>query len=295
MERHHGSLIRAVRRARAERVGRLPSPTSARMTLAGGMDELVAALVNHLRTAPGSQVRLLAGRRVTGLTRRLRESDLGPVWVASLSDGSACDADAVVLATPAAAAARVLQTQEPRLASDLSRLPTAPAAMVSLGFGRPDVPHPLDGFGVLVPRRENRRISACTWSSTKFEHRAPADHVLLRVFLGGSHHRELVHLDDATLARVALDEMSEMLGITSPPTLARVHRVRGGNPQYEVGHRQRVAALETACPPGVFLAGAAFHGVGIPDCIESARRTAVRVSDHLEHRARTHTPLAAAS
>jgi len=295
MERHHGSLIRAVRRIRAERVGRLPSPTSTRVTLTGGMGELVTTLVNRLHTAPGHEVRLLAGRRVEGLTRRARESDLGPLWVAALSDGTACDADAVVLATPAAAGARLLRTEEPRLSAELSQLPTAPGAMVSLGFRRRDVAHPLDGFGLLVPARERRRISACTWTSTKFEHRAPADHVLMRVFLRGAVEQDALQLDDATLARVAGEEIDELLGIAAPPVLTRVHRVRGGNPQYEVGHRERLASLEAACPPGLFLAGAAFHGVGLPDCIESARRTAVCVRDHLERSIHRPQRLAAAS
>ena len=329
MERRHGSLIRAVRRARAahrrrtttagdapphatshvhDPCRRLPSPTSARVTLAGGMDELVTALVDRLSPAPGSSkptdpvptspvftspVRLLPGRRLEGLTRRARESEagalleVGPVWVAALSDGSVVDADSVVLATPAAAAARVLEAEEPELATRLAELHASPSVIVSLGFHRRDVPHPLDGFGLVVPAAEGRRITACTWTSTKFAGRAPEDHALLRVFLGGPRNTELVELDDEALVRTATEELGAILGgpegFSAPPVLARVHRLRGGNPLYEVGHRQRLEAVEAACPPGLFLAGAAFHGVGIPDCIDSARRTARRVRDYLGH------------
>lgn len=313
MERRHGSLIRAVRRARAahrravqtareetshlqDPARRLPSPTSARMTLAGGMDELVTALVDRLSaeaTDPSSmdRVRLLPGRRLVGLTRRARESEagslteVGPVWVAALDDGSVVDADTVVLATPAAAAARVVGTEAPDLASNLGRFGTSPSVIVSLGFRRRDVPHPLDGFGLVVPAAEGRRITACTWTSTKFEGRAPEDHALLRVFLGGPRNTEMVELDDETLLRTATEELGAILGgpegFAAPPVLTRVHRLRDGNPLYEVGHWQKLAAAQRACPPGLFLAGSAFHGVGIPDCIDSARRTARRVRDYL--------------
>jgi len=308
MERRHGSLIRAVRRARAahrrsvrtareetshlqDPARRLPSPTSARVTLAGGMDELVTALVDRLSEAPADRVRLLPGRRLVGLTRRARESEagslteVGPVWVAALSDGSVVDADTVVLATPAAAAARVVEAEAPDLATKLGRFGTSPSVIVSLGFRRRDVAHPLDGFGLVVPAAEGRRITACTWTSTKFEGRAPEDHALLRVFLGGPRNTEMVDLDDEALIRIASEELGSILGgpegFPAPPVMTRVHRQRDGNPLYEVGHWQKLAAARRACPPGLFLAGSAFHGVGIPDCIDSARRTARRVRDYL--------------
>lgn len=289
MERRHGSLIRAMRRARAamlhDPARRLPTPTSARMTLEGGMDELVTALVARLAAESPDAMRLLTGRRVVGLRRRDEESEDGPGarWLATLSDGATVEADVVALAVPAAAAVRMLEAEDPRLAGDLAGFRASSSAIVSLGFRRRDVPHPLDGFGLVVPAREGRRISACTWTSTKFEGRAPDDHVLLRVYLRGSS-----DLDDATRIRIAIEEMAAVWGLDEfpgPPVLTQVHRVQS-NPLYEVGHREKLAAVEAACPPDLFLAGAAFHGVGLPDCIESARRTASRIAEHLAAQAR---------
>lgn len=297
MEQRYGSLIRAMRRARAahaqatgsqttlhDPARRLPTPTSARMTFEGGMDELITALVTRLSAAPPDTTRLLADRRVLGL-RRSDESDegSGACWLATLSDGSTVEADAVALAVPAAAAARLLEAEDPRLAEDLAGFPVSPSAIVSLGFRRRDVPHPLDGFGLVVPAQEGWRISACTWTSTKLEGRAPDDHVLLRVYLRGPSDPDPAVSDDATLTRIAVEEMAAVLGrdgFPGPPVLARVHRVVG-NPLYEVGHRERLAAVEAACPPDLLLAGAAFHGVGLPDCIESARRVAKTLIAHL--------------
>jgi len=313
MEQRHGSLIRAMRRARAahfratqsapsesptrqihDPARRLPSPTSARMTLAGGMDELVTALVDRLSGAPPEQMRLRPGCRLVALSRRGEDRDRAPVWVATVEEGSRgersrLEVDAVVLATPAAAAARVLQAQEAELsgpADKVARFAASPSAIVSLGFRRADVPHALDAYGLVVPARERRHVTACTWTSSKLGQRAPEGHALLRIFLGGDRNRELVAMDDDELIAIALREQAEILGAPAgfgaPPVLARVHRVRGGNPLYEVGHGERLAETEAACPPGLFFAGAAFHGVGIPDCIESARRTAARIAGHLE-------------
>lgn len=295
MERRHGSLIRAVRRALADAAGGLPSPTSARTTLSGGMDEMVTALVGRLRAAPPEAVRLRAGRQVTSLRRCGLEGEAANTWEATLSDGSTERAEVVVLAVPSAAAATILTGSEPGLAAELRRFPSSASAIVTLGFRRRDVAHPLDGYGWVVPTREGRRITACTWTSSKLEHRAPEGHVLLRVFVGGPRNQGLVELGDTALEELALSEVTSVVGPTGPPVVVRVHRVAGGNPLYEVGHLERLAALEATSPPGLVFAGAAFHGVGIPDCIESARRAALRSAEHLARLSPQPAVLAAAS
>jgi oxygen-dependent protoporphyrinogen oxidase len=246
------------------------------------MAELVEALAARLSAGP-RPVDLRPARRVTSLT-----PEPGPgvsprteSWAVTLDDGSRLSARAVVLAVPAAAAAELLASTDARLAAALRGLPTSPSAAVTLGFRRGDVPHPLDGFGFVVPAAERRSITACTWSSVKFEHRAPAGHALLRVFVGGPRESHLAGLDDETMAVLARDELREILGVTAPAVLTRVHRAWGGNPQYEVGHGGRVAELEAACPPGITLAGSAYHGVGLPACVASGRRAAERVGARL--------------
>lgn len=279
MERGHGSLIRAVRRLRADRARarRLPSPTSARTSLAGGMGELVDALAGHLRALPPERLDLRTGRPARVL---VPPTDDG-AWRVLLAGGEELVADHVVLALPAAGAGRLVTPLDASLGAGLEALPAASGAAVSLGLRRQDVAHPLDGFGLVVPAAEGRRITACTWSSTKFEDRAPPGHVLLRAFVGGARGGVYTELADEDLVTLALEELGELLGITGPPVVARVHRYRGGAPLYEVGHRQRVAALEEALPTGLHLAGSAFHGVGLPDCIEDARRTAARIAERL--------------
>ena len=145
--------------------------------------------------------------------------------------------------------------------------------------------HPLDALGFLVPPAEERALAACTFASSKFPGRAPEGAVLVRAYLtgsrGGGGSGELPE-DDGALAALAVSELTGLLGITGEPRIARVHRYRNANPRYEPGHRERVAALEAAAPPGLALAGCSYHGVGIPDCLASGQRAAERVLERLE-------------
>jgi oxygen-dependent protoporphyrinogen oxidase len=151
---------------------------------------------------------------------------------------------------------------------------------VSLAYPRQTVRHPLDAFGLLVPRGEGLRLLACTFSSVKYPGRAPAGHVLLRAFLGGAQERtDLLRQDDRSLVGIAADELAGLLGIEGPPTLTRVCRHPASMPQYEVGHLTRVEAIEArvAAVPGLALAGAAYRGVGVSDAVRSGETAA----DHL--------------
>lgn len=270
IERAHGSLIRGLR-AHAKRRDRHPSATSARVSLRNGLEELVTALVDRLER---DGVRLLAGRPVRGLTP-LGGRDGREAWQVGLDGDESLTADAVVLATPARAAAELVEKTRPRLAWELRQLRAATTVTASLAFRRADVPRPLDAYGFVVPRRENRSITACTYTSSKLEYRCPPDHVLLRAFLGGAEGTDVAdRLDeDETVRRVRRD-LEDILGITARPTTVEVRRFVAGSPQYGVGHRQRIARLEELTGPGLALAGCAYHGVGIPDCIVGGARAA---------------------
>jgi oxygen-dependent protoporphyrinogen oxidase len=261
--RRHGSLIRAARRRSGG-----GGPT--RVSLAGGVGSLVDALARHLEAAG---VELAAGRRAVGLGPAGGDGSAG--FTLTLAGGASLAADAVVLATPPGAAATLLGPLAPGAIAALRAIPATSTATVSLGFRREDVRHPLDALGLLVPAREGRALGACTFASTKFPGRAPAGTVLVRAYLGAGS-GELPR-DDEALTELALAELEGVLGLAGPPLLARVHHFRAGNPQYLVGHRERVAALEAALPSGLALAGCAYHGLGIPDCIASGRRAAERV------------------
>lgn len=274
LEQKHGSLIRGMlaQRRRITHVsgdGRRPSIF---MTLRGGMGELVEKLVSRL------EGKLLAGRRVIGLSHR---SEGTPPYQVQLDDGTTLPADAVVLATPAYAAADLIGPLNPDLAASLRAIRYVSTATVSLGYRRPDFTHPLDGFGFVVAKGESRRILACTWTSSKFNARAPADAVLLRAFVGGTQNGHLVDLDDSTMVQMLRDELQQIMGVAAEPILARVYRWKRANPQYDVGHLDRVTAIEGHCNPGLFLAGSAYRGVGVPDCIRAGRQTAEKVMAYL--------------
>lgn len=269
LEQRWGSLIRGARAA---------PPGPSRVTLARGMGTLVDALVRRLEEAG---VELLTGRRAVALHAAAFAGRDRPGFALTLDDHTRLTADGVVLAAPPAVAAGLLAgggvARARELAAGLGAIPLASTATVSLGFRREDVAHPLDALGVLVPAGEGRAIGACTFASSKFEGRAPAGAVLLRAYLPGAD-GELPAEDDA-LAAAAVREVAGLLGVTGEPLLARVHRFEAANPQYLAGHRDRVAALEAALPPGLALAGCAYHGVGIPDCIASGRRAGESVGE----------------
>jgi oxygen-dependent protoporphyrinogen oxidase len=196
-------------------------------------------------------------------------------------------ADAVVLAVPAFAAADLLADLEPPLAAALRGIRYVTSATVSLAYRRDKFNHPLNGFGFVVPAPEKRRILACTWTSTKFPHRSPPDHVLLRCFIGGARDEALAEQNDAALEAMAREELRDLLGVTATPALTRVYRWPRGNPQYDVGHLDRVAEMEAlaARHPGLFLTGSAFRGIGLPDCIAQGDETAQQVLAYLQKEA----------
>ncbi len=275
MERRQRSVIlalwKAARRSPESGKGTSGARWSLFVTFAEGMEELVRVLAERL--PPGS-VRLK--ERVDAVLRE------GAVWKVSLSAESTLQADAVVLATEAYQGARLSRYLDPALARLLETIPYAPAATVTLAYRREEIPHPLDGFGFVVPRVEGRPILACTFSSVKYPGRAPEGFVLLRVFLGGALNAEILQDDDERLLALSRSELAEVLGVVAPPCLSRVHRFPASMAQYHLGHLDRVAAIErrAAAHPGLALAGGAYRGVGIADCIRSGEEGASRVIGH---------------
>jgi oxygen-dependent protoporphyrinogen oxidase len=189
---------------------------------------------------------------------------------------STIEADAVIVAVPAGAAAELLRSADPTLAMGLAGIEYAGSAVVSLGFAREDVAHPLDAAGVVIPRREGRRILAVSFSSQKFPGRAPEGSVLMRTFVGGALDPETAVLDDERLLPLVLAELRAVLGVRGTPRLVQIDRWRGAMPQYTVGHADRVATIQrlVASHRGLALAGAAYEGVGIPQVIASGQAAA---------------------
>lgn len=188
-------------------------------------------------------------------------------------------ADGVIVATPASVAAVLLAGVDQNLAADLAGIAYAGSVIVSLGFRREQVAHPLDAAGLVVPRLAGRRGLAISFSSSKFPGRAPEGCVLMRVFVGGALDPSAVEIDDAALQALARDEAAAMVGATGEPLLVQVDRWANAMPQYHVGHADRVNRIDAAIArlPGLALAGNAYRGVGIPQVIASAQAAAGRV------------------
>ena len=180
-------------------------------------------------------------------------------------------------------AAQLVAPHDGALARDLDGIEYASSATVTLGFRAEGVADKLEGFGFVVPFAERRSLLACTFASRKYPGRAPEGHELLRAFVGGARRPDLVELDDESLLGTVRAELRALLGIVAEPILTRVERWRRAMPQYAVGHLDRVRDIESraAALPGLGLAGAAYRGVGIPDCVRSGEAAADAVAGRL--------------
>lgn len=275
IERKHGSLIKGMLAAASHHTS--PSPngnsTGAKTTLftsfTGGMGAFITTLSQQLT----GDCRL--GVAVTHLAQQ--QSGTAPRYEVTLSDGTTLLTDAVVLAVPAFAAAHLLQHIAPTAAQELAQIRYVSTGTISLAYRRDTINHPLHGFGIVIPRSEKRPINAITWSSTKFEQRAPEGYALLRVFFGGSRTPEMMDVNDTTLLATVKKELETIMGIRATPLFHRIYRWERSNPQYDVGHLERVARVRAALPKEIWLTGSPYEGVGIPDCIHQAQQTALQL------------------
>lgn len=271
LELRYGSLIRGLRATGPHAQDAAERPALF-YSLRGGLTEMVEALVARL---PAERLRL--GSAVSSVGRS------GSAWSVATADGRRVETRAIVVAVPAHRAAALLATLDPELARSLSAIPFVSTATVLLGYRRADVAHPLDGYGLVVPKTERLRTTALSFSSTKLPGRAPDGHVLLRAFLGGARDPEILALDDRLLVETVLGEMTPVLGVRGAPVLTRVYRWPMGTPQMEVGHLDRISALErrVAQIPGLQLTGAGLRVTGIPDSIADGTRAAIAAADAL--------------
>lgn len=268
-ERRAGSVIRAMRALHVK-----PAPGGAFVSLPGGTGELVETLVAAL----GAD-RVRTNSRVLDIRRvghYVIDTSRGPV-----------EGRAVVLAVPAYVAGSLLRGFDASLAGLCEAIPYASIATVLFGYARGQVQHPMAGSGFVVPRVEPNALLAGTWVTSKWPGRAPADHVLLRGFLGGGRDPRRLDADDATLVALARSEFETLLGIRGEPLFARLYRWPRRSPQYEVGHLDRVATIDRKLEalPGLWLTGSGFHAIGIPDCIAHGRATATRAAQFVRGRA----------
>ncbi|MHB1912749.1 MAG: protoporphyrinogen oxidase [Acidimicrobiales bacterium] len=298
------SLLRALR-AQAAAARAVPSaatgtngattPPPVFLTHPGGLSHLIDTLAQRLAEA-GVEIR--TGTAVTGLIRSPRG------WTVSLGAGgdggdstggdsaggdsgrsgsATLAADAVIVATPAPAAAALLGPVCPDAAAELGRIEHSSVAVVSLAYAAEDVPGPLDGTGFLVPRPQGRLMTAATWMSAKWPHVSAPGLVFIRASAGRHLDGRAMNLSDAELVGALHAELTEAMGLRRPPGESLVTRWLGAFPQYAVGHLELIDRVEAAVAglPGLAVAGGAYRGVGIPACIASGRRAADQVGAHL--------------
>jgi protoporphyrinogen/coproporphyrinogen III oxidase len=264
LEQSHGSILRGLAAAP-------PPPATSQgafVSLPGGIAELPDALVAALGPETfrfHAQVRQISGR--------------GPYKV-TLDSDEAIHARVVIVTAPAWSAAQMLASLDTVLGLRCADIPYASTATVAFGLRRDQVRHPLQGSGFVVPRRERKLLMAGTWVSSKWPERAPEGHVLLRAFIGGATDPGALHRNDLDLARLAYQELSDLLGITDEPMLVRLFRWVRATPQYTVGHAERLAIIEERLTryPGMFVTGSGYRGTGIPDCIADAQATAAQAA-----------------
>ena len=265
MERVHGSLGRAMLAARkkASAGPRKPAPPLF-TSLKNGMEHLAETVVSRL--TPGS---LLTNTPVHAIQREAGG------WV--VSAGMQSDQfDHVIIALPGPAAAQVLRMASPELSAELGAIQYSSSITVGLGFDR-DVRQSLPpGFGFLVPRSEGKKLLAATFVHNKFPHRAPEDRALLRCFFAGRNAEEVWSLADEQIVGIVRNELQQILGLRAEPLFARVYKWKSAMAQYGVGHLDRLDRIERLRHqlPGLALAGNAYRGIGVPDCIRSGRDAA---------------------
>lgn len=295
MEQKYGSLLKAFiavrRKVEAMRRKYPPKPGEKRRTFFTSFLKGMQQLTDAMADAAGRD-RMHIGKAVTLLHRT---GDRG--WSAQLSDGSAVEGDAVIIATESWGAEPLIRPHDESIADALAEIPASSSGTVSMAFNEGEVGFDLNAFGVLCPLVEGRALMAATYSSTKWPGRAPKGKVLLRGFVGGPHNQEIMEHSDEDLVQTVLAAFRDILGLSpiAKPLFSRVFRWHLGMPQYTLGHLERVARIEerSARIPGLAFAGGSYRGVGVPNCIESGERAVSKIlrewnidlaEDHVEEK-----------
>lgn len=279
LEREYGSLVRGglVRLRQARRAPpALPREWRGQLvSFPSGLQRLAERLAEDISAQPSAAIHCAC--EVSAVYRE------GEDWRVETASGQAFRARELVLAVPAPTAAALLAPLDSQVAAPLEAIAYPPVNAVSVGFRRADIAHPLDGFGMLIPGVEHRQTLGALFSSTLFPGRAPSEHVLLTAFLGGRRRPEAAESDDDAQVAQVVTDLRDLLGISGEPVWQSVSRWPQAIPQYELGHLERIAALETALEghPGLSLIGNWRDGIAVGDCLENGRRLGDRIAEAL--------------
>jgi len=268
MEAKHGSLGRAMLAARKKVAAAKKGPAPPLFTsLKEGMQQMVDTLA--VRIDPD------AVRSSTAVQSVLFQDNGWTISAGYQSDHF----DGLIIATPASAASALLQMADESLSRELGEIRYSSSVTVTLGYDelvRRSLP---PGFGFLVPRSEGRRMLAATFVHNKFPHRAPENRAIVRCFLGGARDEEILQSGKDEILRIVRDELRQIIKLSAEPLFVRVYKWQGAMAQYGVGHLERLQRIETVLQklPGLGLAGNAFTGIGVPDCVRSGKQAALKV------------------
>jgi oxygen-dependent protoporphyrinogen oxidase len=238
-----------------------------------GLGEIVERLIEEL-VSTGVDMRLHT--HVKNLTP---DTVTAGTWDVEFGSGEHLRSEAVILATPAFISGALVENFAPGLAAELTAIEYVSTATVTLAYRESELPRPLDGYGYVIPRRAGRKALACTWTSTKFPHRAPDGCALVRVFVGRAGQEHQIAWDDAALLEIAREELELTLGITAEPLLRRIFQWEKAMPQYNLGHPERLSRINNLLEdiPSLTLAGNGYQGIGIPDCIHSGESAVEKI------------------
>jgi oxygen-dependent protoporphyrinogen oxidase len=273
LEQQYGSVIKGMRavQAKAGRASKSPgSPSSLFMTLRNGLGELIQTLIQRL-TDQG--VQLIAGSSCREVQVPAQNKE---VFQINLENRTLLTADTVVLATPTFQTAQMIRTFQPEAAGVLDEISYTSTATISMAYSTEAVAGHIRGFGFVVPRKEQRPLLACTWTSLKWPYRSQKEVTLIRCYVGGRGREDVLEKNDAQLVELVRQELQSIVGITSPPNYTEVHRWVRGMPQYVIGHQARIVKIKDLLLPWpkLHISGAGLCGIGIPDCIREGRRVA---------------------
>ncbi len=290
MEKKYGSVLLGLKKRK------IPQTSGARyslfVTLRGGMQTLINELVKQLPKETISTAlraeKLCWNASPSPLPKgegARRAGEAMGTWQLILSNGQTLTADCVLLALPAYASAKLLAPLSRPLADLLNSIPYEGSITVNWAFRVEDVKHAMNGVGFVVPHREKRSLLAATFVHRKFEGRVPEGRVLIRGFSGGALQRDIFGLGDAALEQQMRKDLQDLLGISSDPLFSVIQRWPGAMPQYTLGHQQRVLQIQEMMEglKGLVLAGNWQNGVGIPDCIASGERAAMRLMQSVQN------------
>lgn len=279
LEAQQGSLLRGAMRMRRERSQQADAPAlgsrSAFLAPAGGMQKMIEALIGRLK---------ISGGELNAATMAKDIEHKGNGFLVYLDHGASLQANLLVLATPSYVTAKLVQNLSGDLAAELSGIEHASSITVSLAYHKRDIPRTLDGYGYLIPRNEGRPALACTWTSTKFPHRAPLDNVLLRVFFGPTKQGLEIPEQGDMWVDLARDELRQTLDVREAPLFTWVQIWPRAMPQYNLGHLDRLTRIDKILTqvPGLALAGNSYRGVGIPDTVHLSMQIAEQLFNQLD-------------